>query len=179
MISRIFLDIDGVVADWQSAVIRLYSLEPREVYARWPRGVYDLAKVLHVSTANMHRRVNMCGAVFWASLDCFSWTGSLYSLAKRTAPTTFLSQTSTDSHSGSGKMQWLDCHFRGVPFFIGSENKGICAAPRRVLIDDKDSNCVDFIQAGGEAIVFPQPWNSRRAWAHNRMAYVRAQLGEL
>ncbi len=179
MIDHIHCDLDGVVTDWTGGVIRLYGMNPGRVYASWPHGIYDLSTVLRVSKSDMWRRVNMSGAHFWASLQPYPWALSLHSLCRSFAPTTFLSTTSKNSHSGSGKMQWLSQHFPNVPFFVGSAPKSLCAGPGRVLIDDKDSNCRDFIQAGGSAIVFPQPWNSGRAWTANRTAYIREQLREI
>lgn len=40
------------------------------------------------------------------------------------------------------------------------EMKAILAGPRKLLIDDSPSNAKAFAEAGGQAILVPQPWNT-------------------
>ncbi|MFO0916509.1 MAG: hypothetical protein U0795_26370 [Pirellulales bacterium] len=59
-------------------------------------------------------------------------------------------------------------------FLLGSPME-LLAGPRRVLIGDSDAKVAAFRAAGGEAILFPQPWNANRA-VKDRLGYVKAQL---
>lgn len=42
--------------------------------------------------------------------------------------------------------------------FIGN-SKYLLAGPDRILVDDSDKNCEEFVAAGGNAILVPRPWN--------------------
>lgn len=50
--------------------------------------------------------------------------------------------------------------------------------PNQILIDDRDKNVDHFIAAGGNAILFPQVWNSNHA-VQDRMKFVADELGRL
>lgn len=76
---RIHLDVDGVLADWQSAAIRLFDQDPVEVHASWPPDVWDLATVLGISTNQLWRAVDAAGSNFWANLELFPWSLDLTS----------------------------------------------------------------------------------------------------
>lgn len=45
-----------------------------------------------------------------------------------------------------------------------------------ILIDDYDVNVSKFIQNGGRAILFPQPWNENRAITEDKIDFVIGQL---
>jgi hypothetical protein len=167
-ITRIFLDLDGVLADWASAAIRLHDHDPISILAAWPVGTYDLADVLGISGNEMWRPINDAGASFWANLEPLPWCGDLMSLCQRTAPTTILTSPSKDPAAAAGKTRWLQAVFGSsfCDYLIGPA-KVACAYPGAVLIDDADKNCETFVansqgvRTGGRSIVFPQPWNSK------------------
>jgi hypothetical protein len=165
-ITRIFLDLDGVLADWASAAILLHDHDPEAIMGSWPPGVYELAEVLGISGNEMWRPINSAGAEFWANLEPLPWCGDLMSLCTRIAPTTILTSPSKDPGAAAGKTRWLQSVF-GSSFrdYLIGPAKGACASRGAVLIDDRDEGCEWFIAAGGHAIVFPQPWNSAHAIA--------------
>jgi len=167
-ITRIFLDLDGVLADWATAAILLHGHVPEAVLSSWPAGTYDLADVLGISDNEMWRPINDAGASFWADLEPLPWCGDLMSLCMRTAPTTILTSPSKDPAAAAGKTMWLQAVF-GSSFrdYLIGPAKVACAYPGAVLIDDADKNCETFVasatgvRTGGESIVFPQRWNSK------------------
>jgi hypothetical protein len=85
-----------------------------------------------------------------------------------------------------GKVHWLQQFFdpRFRRYMLGS-HKHLMAKPGVVLIDDSDAKCEKFIEAGGGAILFPQPWNSNydqidaRKPYGSRLAFVENQLDEI
>ena len=179
MIRQILLDLDGVLADWVSAVIRLFGRHPADVISSWPHGVYDLAEVLGVSEAEMWRRVHAGGAGFWATLEIYPWAHDLLDTCRKHARTTILPSPSRDPSSLAGKVQWLDRHFGcGDHFrdYLVGPDKAAAAHRGALLIDDRDSMCKTFREHGGRTIVFPQPWNS--TW-HPRMIDNRERLGSV
>jgi hypothetical protein len=64
--------------------------------------------------------------------------------------------------AGSGKMAWLSRFapqvYKDRKFFLGTD-KHLLAAHGRVLVDDDAEKCAAFVAAGGQAALFPQPWN--------------------
>jgi hypothetical protein len=163
-VTRILLDLDGVLADWATAAILQHGRDPAVVLSTWPAGVYDLADVLGISGNAMWQPINEAGAEFWATLDPLPWCGDLMSLCTGIAPTTILTSPSKDPGAASGKTRWLQSVF-GSSFrdYLIGPAKAACAGRGAVLIDDRDEGCESFIAAGGHAIVFPQPWNSAHA----------------
>ena len=119
-----------------------------------------MAVALGVSDIEMWRRVDAEGAAFWATLEPHPWTEELWRRAKATAPTILLTTPSQHSSSLAGKLQWMD-RFLGAPFrdFLIGPRKEFCASDGVLLIDDRESNCRKFFEAGGSAQVFPRPWN--------------------
>jgi hypothetical protein len=177
-IQRIFLDLDGVLADWTSAAIVSCGRDPAEVYSAWPQGGYDLAVALGISSSAMWSAVHRGGADFWADLEPYPWMGELVALCRRTAPTTILTSPSSDPLSLAGKLVWLQRHL-GHDFrsFLVGPDKASCARFGAVLIDDREGGCNEFVRAGGQAIVFPRIWN-RNAWCTDPIGFVRDALAD-
>ena len=165
-INRIFLDLDGVLADWLSPAVRAHGRDPDEVLAAWPASTYDLAKVLGVSTNALWKPIHAQGAAFWEQLEPYPWVHDMVRGCQEFAPTTILTSPSLDPMAAAGKVAWMQ-RVLGRDFrdFLIGPDKPSCARPGAVLIDDRDSGCEDFIAAGGNAVVFPQPWNSLRSIA--------------
>lgn len=185
-INRIFLDLDGVLADWASDAIRAHGRDPHDVFGGWEPGVYDLADALGVSSTEMWKPVNEAGADFWANLRPYPWCHALMDMCVSIAPTTILTSPSKDPSAASGKTRWLQAQF-GNDFrsYLIGPDKVSCARPGAVLIDDADKNCEVFLSAGGNAVVFPQVWNSAHAAFRGQLveagplAYIRERLTEI
>lgn len=176
-IKRIFLDLDGVLADWASAAIRVHGRDSQSTVAAWPAGTYDLADVLGVSGNAMWAPINAAGESFWATLQPYPWCDEVMGLCTDLAPTTILTSPSKDPGAASGKTRWLQAQFgSGFRSYLIGPDKVSCARPDAVLIDDADKNCEGFIAAGGRAIVFPQRWNGAHKYADDPVPVVALPL---
>jgi len=164
-IARIFLDVDGVLADFNKGVADAFGWDEATMYDDWPVGVWSICEAKRLPEPDMWERIDHMGAAFWADLDPYPWVEELWDLCVGTAPTTILTTPSHDPQSYAGKLTWLHKQFgTGFRDVLMGENKAACAAPGKVLIDDRDRNCDTFIAGfpnapGGDAIVFPQHWN--------------------
>ena len=98
---------------------------------------------------------------------------------RETAPFTVLSSPSHDPGCPAGKVSWLHSHL-GSHFrdFLIGHQKFLCAKHDVVLIDDSDHNVEQFRAHGGQAILFPQIWNSNHA-IQDRLGYTNAELLKL
>jgi hypothetical protein len=66
----------------------------------------------------------------------------------------------------SGKFDWITSkmpHWLHEQYLIGWP-KAMCSHPDAVLIDDSDTNVINWRKKGGKAILVPRPWNSLRNW---------------
>lgn len=195
MISTVFLDLDGVVADFIGGVRKMYEngdFLPRDLHdidapylkpwpEEWPAGEWDVCEVADISTEMLWERIAE-NKRFWSSLDYYPWAQSLVNvLGAFAAETVIATSPCRDHQCAAGKIFWLR-GLLGDPNamnFVISPHKHFLAAPGRVLIDDNDRNCDRFIEHGGEAILFPQPWNSLHGFEGDRLHYVLQRLAEI
>jgi len=175
---RIFLDMDGVIADFVRPAISLHGRDPDEVLANWPAGTFDVAKVLGLTTKEFWKPITIAGWRWWVGLPHYSWSDDLLNVVQSFAGDDWLfaSSPSRSCQSASGKIAWLQrrfgSHFR--KYMLG-EHKHLFAKSGAVLIDDREQSVIEFREAGGEAILFPQPWNSLGLVA-DPVAHIRIEL---
>ncbi|MFO0916500.1 MAG: hypothetical protein U0795_26320 [Pirellulales bacterium] len=177
-LEHIFLSMDGVLADFAGAARTL--LGQRSSVASRPERADGIHSVLGISESEFSRLVEGQGADFWTRLPELEWSKTLVDLVRRFAPMTVLDSTSWSPGCYEGKAQWLGDKLpmvagkRFSDFLFGRPIE-LLAGPRRVLIDDSEARAEAFRAAGGESILFPQPWNVNHA-IKDRLGYVKAQL---
>ncbi len=180
MIDVIFLDIDGVLANWNDAAIAAHRLDVAKVNADWdelrPRP-WDLSVVLGCSPA-IANNWRFGDWDFWAELDPYDWCHDLHEACCAVAPTVLLTSPSRAPSSHSGKAVWIQRHFgsRFRDYLIGAP-KHRCARSGAVLIDDAPKNCKAFRDHGEESILFPGVGNTlHRMPTADRVDHVKAEL---
>jgi hypothetical protein len=180
-IKRIFLDLDGVLADFCSAVFALFGVSPEAMYGKFQPGNYDLHHELGVSANAMWAQIDAGGENFWRMLPAYPWLGQLVAACVQVAPVTVLTTPGIDACAASGKVLWLQDHFGRTfrDYQICAACKSTCAAPGNLLIDDSDANCRAFVAAGGQAILFPRLWNSNHALEGSAVEYTLGELRRL
>ena len=174
----LLLDMDGVLVDFVGAALRLHGRD--EVLDNWPDGVWDMSEVLGISGREFWHPINQAGAEFWASLEPYTWCDELVALADETGGWCILTSPSSDPSCAAGKITWLQRRFGGGfrGFLIGPP-KWVCARPDQVLVDDNDTNVDHFRARGGQAILFPRPWNRNHLLSADPMGHVREALAEI
>lgn len=70
-----------------------------------------------------------------------------------------LCTTPVDFNSVIGKIHWAKKHIPWISV-VCEHDKSLWAHERKVLIDDKDENILDFKTAGGLGFLLPRLWNS-------------------
>lgn len=177
-VRHILLDMDGVIADFMGAILELHG--QRELADKWPDGEADYAVVLGMTKDEFWKPVDGLGGRFWAEFPPYPWLNELLTLLRETAPFTISTSPSRSAACASAKVEWLREHFQEplyMDFMIGTQ-KYLLAKPDVVLIDDQHKNIDQFREHGGQAILFPQPWNSNFAIT-DRIGYVRSELEKL
>lgn len=163
------LDMDGVIADFVSGLIKLHGwpIEHGD-YANW-----DYHREFGITDDEMWEPTY--DGSFWLSLDPYPWASALIRSLRNHGEVIYCTSPSKDATCPSQKVSWLRAHgFMGineVSYQIG-KRKELNAGSGAVLIDDSDSNILKYRGAGGRAILFPQPWNENRRSSNDPAEYV-------
>ena len=180
----IFLDMDGVIADFIKAALQVHFNEKwREVLEAWPKGVYETYGHMGITEVQFWDKINEGGADFWANIPEFPWTYDLIEMCREYGKVCILSSPSRNPDCAQGKLRWVKRVF-GEKFrdyvFAPKQHKKLVAAPDRYLIEDSERNAEDFVAAGGGGVVIiPQPWNKHAATSVPMVDHVRAKLESL
>jgi hypothetical protein len=162
--------MDGVLTDWCKAAHQLNNLD-YPGHHKWPYTFgpdgWDWNKQAGLETLNW----DCMDRQFWANLewmpdgreileDCMSCFGmdSIF---------LFSSFYIWANGAVNGRLDWIE---KNIPefkkkFLTGTVPKSVCAHRDAVLIDDNDQNIHDFIEAGGQGILIPRPWNELFSWS--------------
>ena len=142
-IKCIYLDMDGVIADFVKRYKELYHMEPREAEKKKEFNKFfdEFIDTNQFATLDL-----MPGA-----MDAITF------LRKASVPTQILSSTANEKRYDAiskQKMIWLQTH--GItfnPLFVpGKKHKYKYATPDSIIIDDTESVIDDWRKAGGIAI---------------------------
>lgn len=165
-IKHIFLDVDGVLADFTTAALQVHGR--LDAISSWPIGERDVPKVLGISRTQYWKLIDEQGADFWENLEPYPWFEELISLVRCYAPLTLLTASTLSPHCSSGKVAWISKQFpktngRTFTDFLIGRQKHLLAGDRRVLIDDAELMVDDFTKSGGHGTLFPRKWNRNHA----------------
>lgn len=178
---NIILDMDGVIVNFIEGACRVSGKDYKELYRNWPPNEYRLEAVFNMNIADLWANIDKEDSHFWSTLNQYEWSRSLYEKLKEYGSLFFLTSPSNHPPSLAGKLEWLH-HFTGDNkcrnYLMGSP-KFLCGKPENVLIDDSDANIESFKQAGGNAILFPQPWNKLNSYKNDKVEYVLSQMKAL
>lgn len=175
----IFLDMDGVVADFVSAAIRLNTDTPPDKIIEKMRGSYDIEHALGIPPKEFWERISHDNH-FWWQLELTPEAHDIVKLASDKVGSKnvyFLSSPSLCPWSHWGKASWIKEHF---PTFmtrtILCNDKQLLARPASLLIDDSDAKVDKFRHSAGKAILLPRPWNSLFSYSNAPLDHLRKEL---
>lgn len=181
-IEHIFLDMDGVLADFFHPALVRHG-QP-ELAASWPRGVRDMAETLGLTWEAFWAPLVAEGPSFWADLPPLPWLEGLLAAVDDLAPWSVLTRPHAEPACVAGKLAWMNRHLaprtgsRHFEHFVLTRHKRLLAGPGRVLVDDSEGMVASFREVGGEAVLFPQAWNAGHDVA-DPLAHVTAALAAL
>jgi 5'(3')-deoxyribonucleotidase len=175
---RIFLDVDGVLADWVGSVHRAIGI-PYDP-AVWPYKIGPAGWGWHDEIGWSFMQVSeLCDFDFWAG-ELWTHDGrAILNLVKTFGDVTLLTTPMPNIASASGKMAWIE---RELPelkrhVLITTELKAVLAqVPDSVLIDDCQKTVVEWRAAGGKAVLVPRHWNELHEAAYYALILMRRQL---
>lgn len=177
----VFLDMDGVLSDFQGAACKLHQkLSPSELASKntWPPCEWNMPKVFGLSKEKFWGKIDETPN-FWHDMPMMPHCLDVLGVARGIADSVRVLTTPHDhAECYAGKFEWCRRVLNITPYLC--REKHLLARPGRLLIDDSDENCDAFRAAGGSAILFPQHWNS----AHDKapfgpLFYLAQELGKL
>jgi len=131
---RLFLDADGVLADFDGATRKLLGMRPNEFIAKHGRGTFwkRLAKSKN----------------FYGTLPEMPDARRLFDAVKHLKPT-ILTGLPLGSWAAPQKVEWAAAHFPGVPIITCmARDKHKHMHPGDVLVDDREKHRADYEAAG-------------------------------
>lgn len=169
MIRRILLDVDDVLNQFTLYALRevgcvLDTIEdfPGEVGFDIVAAANKLGLTYFSTKADFWQRISRD---FWANVpvspECY-WLIELCARFVGRDSVCLLTSPTTQPECLAGKLEWIH---RNLPewlhrqYLIGPV-KHFCATGDALLIDDSPHNVNAFRDAGGQAILFPKPWNT-------------------
>lgn len=126
---KIFLDLDGVVVDFNGHLKEWQSKHPADV------------------------NIDTLPYEYWNSLQMFDWALMMHADLQKYAPVVFLTSPTNFGQCAAGKLDWIQRNFKTRDFLIGG-CKWACASPSSILIDDNQKKIDRFRSAGGHGILF-------------------------
>lgn len=168
----ILLDMDGVSTNFLKGVLHAHGRDYTSTIREWPKGEYNIHKVLNIEMAELWAKIDEQGTSFWEELEQYEWFDKLYEELKKRGNVYFCSSPSLDSSVLPGKLKWIQQRM-GYNFrnYVFTNQKQLLANNRTILIDDSPQMCERFHKFGGNVVLFPQPWN--REFVYANRAYER------
>ena len=165
---KAYLDMDGVIADFLSAASAAHN-RPLPYDRPEALGCWDTEKLWGITPREFWAPCNT--EEFWLGIPKTPEADSIMALAlDNFGADNVCILTAPNQAPGciNAKRRWMREQFPSVNLpMIFTASKGWVGGPGKVLIDDKDSNCEEFREAGGFALLVPRLWNSRHATAPN------------
>lgn len=153
----IFVDLDGVLADFHTAVARLYDLDPDTLTTS------DWAEIgewgLSIPKPDFWDRVQAAGAAFWSGLEPLPWAERLWAACHAVCErVVILTTPGPFPESAAGKYAWVRERLDTTSMLIGRP-KEACSKPGHVLIDDRAGYGPRWEGEGGILLPLKRPWN--------------------
>lgn len=141
----IYLDMDGVIADFEKKYVELHGLTPREAEKN--------KKFDHYFTEFIEQNGFQTLELMPGAMD-----GLTFLRKHLTVPTQILSSTASEARYDAiskQKLIWLETHgITFTPNFVpGKKHKWKFAKPDTIIIDDTESVINDWNKAGGIGIL--------------------------
>lgn len=151
----IFLvDVDGVLANFVQGVIDRFDLPVTHAeFVSW--GHYQK---FGITDEELWSKIDN---EFWLGLQPYPWAKELLAELRSRGNVIFATSPSLEAECPTAKIRWLrDNGFMGkVNDYMIGPHKWLMSG-NGLLIDDAEKNVEAFRgQSGGQAILFPQPWN--------------------
>ena len=161
----IYLDIDGVLANFVEGSIREHMMDDFFTWQEATHWDYFLDEPWNMTREQFFKGLDC--VEFWESLPLHDGANGLVALLRSYANSADLVICTTlpkeSRHAATGKLLWLEKHFGfNSNQVIFTKDKWRLANEDSILIDDNEENTRLFLQHGGSTVTVPRPWNRYR-----------------
>jgi 5'(3')-deoxyribonucleotidase len=168
---NIYLDMDDVVADWRLAAEDFLGIKfPNgDQWARVPDDKWLLLKGHSRFYRHLPVKTGAHELVAWVTKYSRRTDSGLYFLSA-------LPHGNDVPWAVQDKVWWAHDHFPHIPVFLGpySYDKHVhCRNIGDILIDDRPSNCEEWIAAGGQAHVYKE-WPECKLWLEQTLGELKS-----
>lgn len=170
MINTVFLDLDGVITNFNKAVCAKFDLPyPPQTYHFFPK---------------IRSQVNdFCDKSFWQNLEWMDDGRDILGMITEVFEPEkiyLLTKMMPNVGAASGKMAWIQDNLllysdRVILMTLGV-SKTLLAQPDTLLIEDCDKYFAEFVAAGGQGILVPRLWNKEYEQADKALQVVKDGL---
>jgi 5'(3')-deoxyribonucleotidase len=136
MAFKIWIDLDGVLTDFNKALSNLLGRPVKEDFGNDPK---------------IWAAITNAGESFWSNMNFMPDGRELWEAIEIYKPT-ILSAPTRHKSSIEGKKKWLKNNLPGVPYII-DQDKASHADKDSILIDDREKNIKKWEEAGGIGIL--------------------------
>ncbi len=159
---QIFVDLDGVVANWEKRAIEVLGMDFESTKNILKNGG-DLENLCDVHPWEVLDKKH---DEFWNELELFPWAYKMIEKLQTLGEVSFLSSGGNIynrpvgvGNAGLGKTIWVADKFNDykVPLIL-TKHKYFCAGANSILIDDTPKKIDDFVEYGGHGFLFPHPY---------------------
>lgn len=178
----IYLDMDGVLADFVGGVLREYDIDVGEQknIKSW-----DFFSHFEIDEGYFWS-VKAARIGFWRDLEPYPYAKEVIDVCRKYAEQVLLCTSGGCPAAASGKNDWAKKHFdissKDVIHIV--DKWRLAYMPGTILIDDSEINLAHWHNACTAAnrglyawsILFPQPWNTSRHFVDTRLAYLQRNL---
>lgn len=161
MKKTILLDMDGVIMDWNSQVLKELGLDKDQKIRQRMFNGENLEDIVEDFDSKMDFR----NESFWSEIKPFFWAQDLYSSLEKEGKIYVLTSPGKFSKRGanflkasiSGKLTTLEKYFPQARPIFGNE-KYLCANKNSILIDDHIGKIKPFYEKGGNTFLWPHEY---------------------
>lgn len=153
---KIAVDVDGVIADQISPVLKRLNAKYRLIVTRadirhWDEPIADTDIKTEIETSLLNSQ-------FILGMNLIR--GARSALVKLARKHIIIIATHRPLVSDQATQAWL--HKKGIPYhhYVNTSTQGKASLSSDILIDDYAGNVVAFSARGRHAILFDQPWNA-------------------
>lgn len=163
---NIYLDMDGVVADFDEYAYRAVGAPPST--GIYPDEIWDQLAKNHRLYRDLQVKPGGKDLVDWVEYYRFTHFDKDITIAFLTA----IPKDNDMPYSFYDKVRWAADNFPGLPVFFGpySKDKWQHCKPGDILIDDRESNCDEWRAHGGLAFQYKE-WPECKAWLEETLKW--------